>query len=292
MKSSTDRGSATLDVPLYTLASYKGMGAAPSALRTAGLLKVLGAKSELGDVRLPELKEDSVQGKVKNLNHFKECTSRIYNNTRSIHAGLVFIVGGECSVTVGAMTGLSEAFEGKAGMLWLDAHGDFNTPETSPSGYIGGMCLAMACGKSPELGLFSTGPPPLSEDSLAHVGSRDLDAPEIAAFDSSPTKLITSQQVKAAGAVLVARDVAKHLNDRSDWIACHLDVDVVDPEQLPAVNYPTPGGLSLEETAVIMRTLLKTEKFRVLELTSYNAAFDKDGTSAKRIINLLETILV
>jgi len=280
-----------LGVPLYTLANYKGMGDAPPALRKAGLGRALGDPVDSGDVELLPLKMDVTEGNVKNFSHFKDATSRIYNATKSIEAEQVFIVGGECSVTVGSLAGLAEVFSGKPGMLWMDAHGDFNTPETSSSGYIGGMCLAMACGRSQGLDLeFGGHGRPLGEECLVHVGSRALDPPEVAAFNASPAKLYTAQQVKKTGAADVAEEAARHLSNRSDWIVCHLDVDIIDPELIPSVNYPTPGGLTLEETELIIRTLLKTEKMRVLDIAAYNATKDTNNSSARKIVDLMKAI--
>jgi len=277
-----------LGAPIYTLSSYKGMGEAPAALRKAGIGTVLGLLNDRGDVEIPHLKKDVQEGKTKNLAHFREASSRIFRATSEEKEAPVMIIGGECSETVGAMAGLARAYGGKPGMLWLDAHGDFNVPETSPSGYIGGMCLAMACGMAVglDLGIGPT-PPPLAGERLVHVGSRALDTPEVVAFNSSPAKLFTTQQVKKIGAADVAEEAARHLDNRSDWIACHLDVDVVDPDLIPSVNYPTPGGLTLEETSMVIRKLIRTGKVRVLELAAYNPSMDRRAASAKRIIELL-----
>jgi len=280
-----------LGVPIYTLAKYRGMGDAPAVLRRAGVSRVVGPTSDLGDVGLTQLKRDTTEGKVKNLARFRADNSAVFKAVRSVKTERVLVVGGECSETVGAMGGLSEVFEGRAGMLWLDAHGDFNTPETSPSGYIGGMCLAMACGRTPNLGLeLGLGGPPLADVRLVHVGSRALDPPEVAAFNSSPAKLYTAQQVKKSGATYVAEEAARHLDNSSDWIACHLDVDVVDPEFIPAVNYPTPGGLAPDEAARVVRELLGTGKLRALEVAAYNPSIDRNGASAAQIVTLLKKV--
>jgi arginase len=277
--------------PLYTLARYRGMGDAPAHLRRAGVGLVLGKARDLGDVALPRLDHDRLDGTVKNLAHFRDASSLIYGVTKSINADRVVVIGGECSETVGAMAGLTEAFDGKAGMLWLDAHGDFNTPQTSRSGYIGGMCLAMACGRTPGLGLeFGDRGPPLADERLVHVGSRALDPLEVAAFNSSPAKLYTAQHVKDSGASEVAEEAVRHLENRSDWIVCHLDVDVIDPEFIPSVNYPTPGGLTMEEVITIVAEAAKSEKLRALEVTAYNPSADRKGATARQIVTLLGRI--
>jgi arginase len=267
------------------------MGDAPVALRKAGLAAALGAPGDLGDVEIPELKKDFTEGTIKNLTHFTTATSRVFGAMKALGQERLVILGGECSETVGVMAGLADVSGGKAGMIWLDAHGDFNTPGTSRSGYIGGMCLALACGMAPGLDV-GTGqtPAPLAGERLVHVGSRALDPPEVTAFNNSPAKLYTAQQVKKIGAAEVAEETARHLDNRSDWIACHLDVDVTDPTLVPAVNYPTPGGLTLEETSMIIRKVLGTGKMRVLELAAYNPSKDKGNASADRVIELLKAV--
>ena len=283
---------ALLGAPIYTLSAYRGMGDAPTALRKAGLARTLGSQADYGDVDIPRLRKDQAEGNTKNLAHFRDATSLIFARTKASRHERLLVLGGECSETVGVMAGLAEAKGGKPGMLWLDAHGDFNVPVTSPTGYIGGMCLAFACGMAPglDLGIGQT-PPPLAGERLVHVGSRALDPPEVAAFNSSPAKLFTAQQVKKLGAADVAEEAARHLDNRSDWIACHLDVDVVDPELIPSVNYPTPGGLTIEETSVVIRKVLGTGKTRLLELAAYNPTKDRDAVSASRIIGLMKTVL-
>ena len=284
-------GWTILGVPLYTLADYSGMGGAPSALRKAGIGRAVGPTDDTGDVKIPPLKKDSLEGQVKNLTYFREATSKVYAAGRSITAERTMVLGGECSETVGVMAGLAARIGRRAGMLWLDAHGDFNTPSTSPSGYIGGMCLAMACGRPSDLNLGTGGTPPLGEERLVHVGSRALDPPEVEAFNSSPARLFTAQQVRNMGATNVAEEAARHLDNRSDWIAVHLDVDVVDSSLISAVNYPTPGGLTIEEAATVIRSAMKTGKVRVLEVAAYNASKDRKNASSKAVVTLVKSAL-
>ena len=279
---------ALMGVPMYTLAAYKGMGDAPHSLRKAGVAGAREIKSDQGDCQVSPLKMDVIEGNVKNLSSFRDATKGAYEFVVNAGVERAVVLGGECSETVGVTAGFATKFGGKAGMLWLDAHGDFNTPATSPSGYIGGMCLAMACGRVSDLG-FEFGHP-LADERLVHVGSRALDPPEVAAFNSSPAKLYTAQQVRKTGAADVAEEAARHLDNRSDWIVCHLDVDVVDPEFIPAVNYPTPGGLAPEEAALMIRDLHRTGKMKVLEVAAYNSAKDKKHASAKTVVALLKSI--
>jgi arginase len=283
--------SSLLGAPLYTLTKYEGMSEGPAALRIAGIGEAFEVAEDLGDITLPSLRKDTEEGSTKNLSHFYAATRLIYSAVKEVSSEMAFIIGGECSIAVGTLAGLSGVFEGRPGVLWMDAHGDFNTPGTSPSGYIGGMCLAMACGRGPRFQFEKEAlTPPLAEERLVHLGSRALDRPEVRSFNASPAKLFTAQQVKNMGAAKVAGEVARHLASRSDWIFCHFDVDVVDPSLIPAVSYPTPGGLTLDESASIVRGLAMTRKLKVLELAAYNASLDYRGGSASMIVRLVKAI--
>lgn len=242
-----------------------------------------------GDIELPRLERDVLKGGIRNLDHFKNATAVIYDSLRSVSAERVLLMGGECSLAVGGLTALADAFGGKPGVLWMDAHGDFNTPETSPSSYIGGMCLAMACGRGPDLGDALRGRrPALEEDRLVHLGSRALDPPEARALEESPAMLLSTEDVRKRGAKAVAAETAKYLSDRADWIACHLDVDVVDPDSVLAVNFPAPDGLRPREVTTIIKSLYGTGKLRALLIAAYNPSLDDDGSSAAAVVNMIK----
>jgi arginase len=277
--------------PVYTLAKYAGMGRAPGALRRSGFLQSLGEVRDFGDAPIPPLEADVTEGRTKNLRHFVLASEIIAKKVSAVErADTLVCIGGECSSTVGVIAGLG--IKGKPGMVWMDSHGDFNTPETSPSGYIGGMCLAMACGRGPRLGeMVEASRPLIEEERLIHVGSRALDPPEAETMRASPMGLFTMKSVSLAGASETAARVSKRLEDSSDWIVCHLDVDVLDPKLVPAVNYPTPGGLTSEEVSAVIRRLGDTGKLRVLEVCAYNADLDGDGTSARVITSVLRNSL-
>ncbi len=171
----------------------------------------------------------------------------------------------------------------------MDAHGDFNTPEnpeTTPSGFIGGMCLAFACGPGRKLSPdIEASRPLLDEERVVHVGSRSLDPGEDEALLNS-VKLFSTNEVKEKGAKEVARKAAKHLSDSSDWIIAHLDVDVFDPSIMPGVNFPEPGGLTSRDILEIFRELQSTGKLKVVDLTAYNPSMDPKGRDQSMLLEL------
>ncbi len=178
-------------------------------------------------------------------------------------------------------------------MLWLDSHGDFNTPETTPSGFIGGMCLAMACGLGPKLSpLLEAQRPSIRASNVAHAASRNLDPPERAAMISSEMTLVEMKDLRRKGVIETLRKILASLEDSSDEIILHVDIDCTDPREIPAVSFPEPGGLSLLEIREILRLCVRCERLKAIDLTAYNAGRDGNGVSARRIIETFSKGLV
>jgi len=204
----------------------------------------------------------------------------------------VFCLGGECTFIVGTVAGFKTKFKGNPGILWVDAHGDFNTPETTISGFIGGMCLAFTCGRGPKLtAAVENARPLLNEENVVHLGSRSLDPLESRAMKSSRLRLYSSSEAHEIGVPKVAREAAEHLAERSDWIICHLDVDSIDPTIIPAVNFPEQEpGLSIEEVRTVVHELLSTGKLKVFDLAAYNPVLDHDRESGRKLVKLTSEI--
>ncbi|HYZ52334.1 MAG TPA: arginase family protein [Streptosporangiaceae bacterium] len=154
------------------------------------------------------------------------------------------VVSGDCTTALGTVAGLQRAGV-DPGIVWLDAHGDVQTMETTASGYLGGLPLRLLTGYRPELITARLGLRPVPEQRVMLVGARDLDPPEI---------------VYLAGALIRRRDVAsldpRHLPDGPLYV--HLDLDVMDPAEIPGLRYPAPGGPGPAEIADALRMLLRT----------------------------------
>ena len=199
---------------------------------------------------------------------------------------ITFCLGGDCAFVPGSLAGLKTVYKGKLGMVWLDAHGDFNVPETSPSGFIGGMPLAIACGRGPRLPEdIESQRPLLEEKRVVHVGSRSLDLGEDETLQSS-VKLFPATEIKKRGLGEIAVQMARFLSDSSDWIVAHLDVDVFDPSIMPGVDFPEPGGLTDHDVLEIFQALQSTGKVRVVDLT-----VDKGGRGRSLLLNLIPRLM-
>ncbi len=279
-------------IPFYTLAKYEGMAEAVSTLRTAGILDRLRSVDpqllDLGDVVCPTISRDQGPDNLHNLESFIEGTRRVKEKLiqGADSSRLTFLLGGECAFIIGSLAALKTKFAGKPGVVWMDAHGDFNTPETSPSGFIGGMPLALACGRGPRLSPdIEAARPLLNEKQVVHVGSRSLDPGEDESLLSN-VKVFSAKDVRKNGARNIAHQVADYLARSCDWIVLHLDADVLDPSVMPAADFPEPGGLMPNDVLEIAHSIRATGKLKVVDLTAYNPRRDPTGLGRRLILDL------
>lgn len=286
-----------IGLPFYSLSKYRGMATAVAYLRSAGIAETLRKSAnhfkDMGDCHLSEITEDAGPPNLRNFPQFLHDTDIVQEMAGRVDADdFVFCLGGECTFVTGTLAGFKGRFKGTPGMLWVDAHGDFNTPETTASGFLGGMPLAFACGRGPRLTqTIEDARPILDEENVVHLGSRALDPLESNAMSSSPMKLYPTATAHKEGVPKVAEEVATYLAGRCDWITCHLDVDSIDPAIIPAVNYPEPGGLTLEEVKAVVRALQKTGKLKIFDLTAYNPTLDRDHASAQKLLKLVAALM-
>ncbi|HZY93643.1 MAG TPA: arginase family protein [Candidatus Bathyarchaeia archaeon] len=285
-------GVVFVGIPFYTLVRYRPMADAVQSLRQAGIVQRIKSTTndltDMGDVDCPVIHRDHGPKNYKNYEEFIEGTRRVRLklSQQTDNSKTTFCLGGDCAFVPGSLAGLKTVYKGKPGMLWLDAHGDFNTPTTSTSGFIGGMPLAIACGRGPTLtDDIELLRPLLEEKRVVHVGSRSLDPGEDEALQNS-VKLIPAKDVKKQGPRETGLQAAKILGDSSDWIIAHLDVDVLDPSQMPGIDFPEPGGLSTQDILEIFHALQSTGKLKVVDLTAYNPALDTGNRGRSLLLDL------
>jgi arginase len=283
-----------LGIPLYTLTKNHGMGTAVQSLRHEGIVRALSERvnkfRDFGDVTLPSLTSDEGPPNLRNYDHFLNCTNAIFDVTRKMleQEGMIFNLGGECGLILGSAAGVKQHPSDKLGLLWIDAHGDFNTPQTTRSGCVGGMPLAFVCGRGPRFSFeIEKLQPIIHENAVVHLGGRDFDPLEADAIRSSEMKLYSPSEFRKTGINRTAAEIAAFLADHSDWLICHLDLDAIDPSIMPAVNYASPGGLTLAELRVGVRAITQTGRLRAFNLAGYNSALDKGGLCAKVILDLV-----
>lgn len=190
------------------------------------------------------------------------------------------VLAGNCNSAIGTLAGLGPR---PVGALWFDAHGDFNTPETSPSGYLDGMGLAVATGRClPELWAAATAEPPVADERVALAGARALDDGEAELLERSAVTVVP------AGDPDAVRAAAAHVAQRSPGgVYVHLDVDALDPEVAPGVAHPAPGGLAPGAVADALAELGGRGALRALGVTAFDPSHDRDGRTAATIARLV-----
>ena len=259
-----------IDVPLACAARTGGMAKGPEALRLAGLAEALTAiGGHDGGTALPPTVTTQHQAA------FQAARERAMEALADRPRPLL-LLGGDCTI---ACATLAVARGEKPLLLWLDAHGDFNTPQTTPSGYWPGMPLAQVAGLATPLGQQETLIPGAD---IALIGARDLDPGE-------------DQNAEGAGAHLLAGPLpsVETLTRRAPgspvWI--HLDLDVLDPREMPAVNFPVPGGLSMAELTAWLAQVGQRFDVRGLEVTAFDAQRDPEGHVAGRLVQFLTDVV-
>jgi len=189
------------------------------------------------------------------------------------------LLAAECSIGLTTLPAVHR-HRPDAKILWLDAHGDFNTPATSPGGYLGGMALAGACGRW-DAGLVPDRADPAR---VVLAGVRDLDPAEREALEGAPVTVIGASPVETLVAVSNALDRAP--------VYVHLDMDVVDPEQMPA-QFPAPDGLMAEKLFDVLEAVAETSELVGLEVTAFESPDDAEErqAAAETVMHVLEPLL-
>jgi arginase len=274
---------------------WKGQGIdeAPAALRAAGLLSELASTGhqvlDVGDVecKLPE--RDCSNPKLLNSAQvIALCRAIAPRVSQTIRSGLFpIILGGEDGILMGIIAGLQQGLNKRIGLIYFDAHGDFNTPETTPSGLIGGMNVAMVAGRGPEeLTIIFGHKPQLNEEAIVLFGTRDLDPPERVALENSKVMVLSIEQVKEIGASEAMRRALEHLKPHVDTTYFHMDVDVLDPNDMSALIYPVPNGLTLKECASTLEVAAHSGMLCGASFMVFNARKDPSRTEAPKIVGL------
>lgn len=287
-----------IGVPMDLGASRRGVDMGPSALRVAGLqarLKQLGRQVEdIGNISVRQPEEQHYGEKnAKYLDEIAEtCRGLAETVRKTLEADLLpLVLGGDHSIAVGTMAGVAGFFHKQSkrvGMIWLDAHGDMNTPESSPSGNVHGMPLASIMGYGPaELTELAGVKPMVEPRNVALVGVRDLDAKERRLMKESGVHVFTMRDIDERGMREVMAEALKFAGDDTAGIAVSLDMDFVDPSEAPGVGTPVRGGATYREAHLAMEMIADSRSMVSFELVEINPVIDLHNTTATLGVELV-----
>ncbi len=278
--------------------SRRGVDMGPSALRVAGLLarlKQLGHQvDDSGNVAVKQPEEQPYgEKRAKYLNEIAEtCRGLAEMTERTLGEGfLPLVLGGDHSLAIGSFSGVSNFFrkqQKKIGYLWLDAHGDMNTPDSSPSGNVHGMPLAALMGYGPpELVDLLGYHPKVEPRNVALVGVRDLDAKERRLIKDSGVHAFTMRHIDERGMREVMSEALRAVTDDVDGVAVSLDMDFVDPTDAPGVGTPVRGGVTYREGHLAMEMIADSKAMVSLEVVEINPVIDTHNQTALLGVEML-----
>ena len=286
------RGVRILGVPMDLGQSQRGVDMGPSAMRYARLaarLQRLGYQVEdTGNLQVPanvSVPSSSLVPTVRGI------CEEVYRRARSAleDGRLPLFLGGDHSIAIGTVGGVTH--RRKCGVLWIDAHGDFNTPESSPSGNLHGMPLAVLLGRGDQT-LVNLGRPgaKLEPRDVVVIGLRQLDAREREMLKQSGMGLLTMRDIDERGASAVAHEALARLGHRS---ALHvsLDLDALDPREAPGVGTPVQGGLSYREAQLLMEIVADTGKLTSMDVVEVNPMLDRENRTGGLAVELIASAL-
>ena len=280
-----------IGVPMDLGASRRGVDMGPSALRVAGLqarIKQLGLQVEdIGNISVKQPEEMSYgEKRAKYLAEIADaCKDLAAIVEKTLDENMTPVVlGGDHSIAAGSLSGVAGYFrkkEKRIGLIWLDAHGDINTPESSPSGNVHGMPLAAAMGYgATELVELQGFKPKVEPQNISLVGIRDLDSQEKKLAKKSGVHVFTMRDIDERGMREVMSDALKYAMDDTDGISVSLDMDFVDPSDAPGVGTPVRGGVTYREAHLAMEMLADTEAMVSLEVVEINPVIDEHNRTA------------
>jgi arginase len=192
------------------------------------------------------------------------------------------VLAGNCNTAVGTVAGLGAD---STGIAWFDAHGDFNTPETTKTGFLDGTAVAMITGRCwTQLTASVPGFTPIADDRVCLIGTRDVDSLESELLQQSRVDVIEPRHLRSA----LPRTL-KSIRDHVKSMYVHLDLDVLDSAVAPANSYAVSGGLTLEDLDYALAEIAKEFQIAGVTLSAYDPAADTDGVAARAAIRLIST---
>jgi arginase len=272
----------------------RGVDMGPSAIRIARLeerLEALGHKvRDFGNIPASDMSTAPLgDRKVRYLaDVVRQCEMIAAKVSYCTSLGMFpLVLGGDQSVSIGTLAGLANSCGTRRGIIWLDAHGDFNTPKTTPSGNIHGMALAAILGYGqPRLVRLGGKSPKALERNTVLVGVRDLDPKEATAISRSKLTAFTMKAIDEMGMRKVMREAIKVASQGVDQVHLSCDVDSVDPREAPGTGTPVRGGLTYREAQLAMEMLHDSRRITSAEFVEVNPILDTSNLTAELAVEL------
>lgn len=291
-----------IGVPMDLGGNRRGVDMGPSAIRIAGLRSALEGMGlqviDDGNVPVPQPESRVPRDpSARFLSEIAHCCQRLRARVERVLAeeGFPLVVGGDHSIACGTIAGLSSHYHQRGermGLIWFDAHGDMNTPETSPSGNVHGMPLAACLGRgAADLVELGARTPMVDVERAVLIGIHDVDDRERVMIQESGIRAYTMRDVDARGISSIMAEAIEIVCDGTAGFHLSFDVDGCDPQHAPGVGTPVPGGMSYREAHYVMEGAAESGKLLGLELTEINPILDDRNRTAQFAVELVQSAL-
>jgi arginase len=287
-----------IGAPLDLGAGRRGVDMGPSAIRYAGLEQQLAEKlgvrvNDVGNVISPVVETTEMgDTSARYLSQILDLCDRlaVLVEKAAARGALPLVLGGDHSVALGSLVGMAKV-RGAGGVVWVDAHGDLNTPATSPSGNVHGMVLAAALGLGGDaFGRDGWPLPAVEPGRVALVGVRSLDDGERALLREIDAKVFTMSEIDRIGVEPCMREAIAHAAGGA-FLHVSLDLDVVDPDYAPGVGTPVRGGLSYREAHLAMETVAESGLIDSMDVVEVNPILDRENATGQLAVELVASAL-
>ena len=287
-----------IGMPLFYGCDKPGVEKGPEELRKSNLVDILTKNHivrDLGDILVEKIDSKDKFASHPNLKYLDEIVASNTRLAEKVLASLEnnafpFIIGGDHSLALGSLAGVSKYFGNDIAVIWIDAHGDINTEETSPSGNIHGMPLASSMGVGPKkLTSLMFDEIKIKPENVFILGCRDLDIGELKLIDDLKLNVWNYDEIRDKGLDTVISELLTLLKEK-DIKDIHLsyDIDCLDPEYVPGTGTPVEDGMNFEQSRILLKSILSTSLVKSMDLVEYNPDLDIDGRTNETCVELLK----
>jgi arginase len=285
-----------IGIPMDLGQMRRGVDMGPSAIRYAGLsdrLRRLGHEiDDAGNIEVPDRERLLQIGQREIVETIRTVCGKTYDAARqAVREGYFpLFLGGDHSIAVGSVGGVTHAEP--SALIWIDAHGDFNIPETSPNGNIHGMPVAILLGLGlPELVNLGRPGPKLRPQEVVLLGTRNLDYDEKTLLRNSGITIYTMRDIDQRGIAAVMREILDERLLHCRRIHVSLDMDGLDPRDAPGVGTPVPGGITYREAHLCMEIMHDSRRISSMDIVEINPILDDQNTTSEIAVELAASLL-
>ncbi|WP_226038563.1 arginase [Aquibacillus saliphilus] len=289
---------SVIGVPMDLGQNRRGVDMGPSAIRYAGVIERLERLNydieDLGDIKISHAnrKEVELEDKLRNLKEVTDGNERLALAVKKVveEDRFPLVLGGDHSIAIGTLAGIASHYN-NLGVIWYDAHGDLNSSETSPTGNIHGMPLAVNLGIGNEkLINILDYQPKIKPENIIIIGARSLDEGEKELIKEKGIKVYSMHEVDRLGMSKVIEETIEYFKDRVDGVHLSLDLDGLDPNDAPGVGTPVIGGLSYRESHLAMEMLSEADIITSAEFVEVNPILDEKNKTATVAVGLMASL--